>query len=272
MHPLLVNIGPIPIHTYGFLIAIGFLVSIYVIKRLAIRSGMDVERILDLTFWSLIVGFAGARLLFVITRFSYFAAEPASIFKVWEGGLVFFGGPLAVVPFAAWYLRKYRLSFWRVSDVVIPGLVIAHAFGRLGCLSAGCCYGAPTGSSFGIRLYSDLVEKHLHGILLHPTQLYEFTALLILFGGLIYLFKRKTFDGQVGLTYFMIYPLIRSFIEIFRGDLIRGFVIEGVLSTSQFISIVIFLAALAGFVFRLRELPAGGREPQLESRKVKRAR
>src|SRR5688500_15103967 len=103
MHPVLINLGPIPIHTYGFLIAIGFLIAVSIIRKLSTRTKIDVERVLDLTFWCLLVGFVGCRTLFVITRFSDFAERPLDIFKVWEGGLVFFGGPIAVIPFVVWY-------------------------------------------------------------------------------------------------------------------------------------------------------------------------
>jgi len=254
MHPLLFKIGPIPIHTYGFLIAIGFLTAVSVYKRLAIRSHLDVDRILDLTFWCLLVGFLGARILFILTRLSYFMQDPISMFKVWEGGLVFLGGPIAVVPFIYWYTRKYKMPLWKVLDIGAPGLAIGHAFGRLGCLSAGCCYGKPTGSSWGVRLYSDLVDPQYRGIPLHPTQLYEAGALLVLFLGLMYVFKRKVFDGQVAVTYLLAYPVIRSVIEVFRGDLIRGFVIDEVLSTSQFISIFIFLAGSILLWVRLKKV------------------
>jgi len=254
MYPILIQLGPIPIHTYGFLIAVGFLVAVWVIKRLSARDGLDVEKILDLTFWILAVGFMGARLLFVITRWHYFMEDPISIFKVWEGGLVFFGGPLAAMPFTIWYMKKHKIPLWKSMDAMIPGLVIAHAFGRLGCLAAGCCYGRPTGSGWGVKLYSDLVDVSLRGIPLHPTQLYEFFALLILFFGMLRVFKNKIFDGQVILVYFIAYPILRSIVEIFRGDSIRGFVIDDVLSTSQFISIIVFLIALAALVFRLKQV------------------
>lgn len=254
MHPLLVNLGPIPIHTYGFMIAIGFLTAVYTIRRLTERAGVDVDRALDLTFWILLVGFLGARVLFILTRFSYFAENPMEVFRVWEGGLVFLGGPLACVPFMVWYVRKHRLPAWRMADAMIPGLVIAHVFGRFGCLAAGCCYGKPTGSEWGVRLYSELVDKQYQGIPLHPTQIYEAVSLLCLFIGMLYVFKKKSFDGQVILTYFMAYPIIRSVVEIFRGDLIRGFVIEDVLSTSQFISALVFIAATITLVVRLRNV------------------
>ncbi len=254
MHPLLLKIGSIPIHTYGALIAVGFLVAIFVVQHLASRSRMDVERVLDFSFWCFLVGFVGARLLFIITRLDYFLAEPVAMLRVWEGGLVFFGGPLAVVPFAVWYLRRHRISFWKTADVLLPGLTIAHMFGRFGCLAAGCCYGRPTGNDFGIQLYSDLVDPPLRGVNLHPTQIYEAVALMALFIGLLVVFKRKRFDGEVALTYFMAYPIIRSVVEVFRGDSIRGFVIQDLISTSQFISLLVFLGALYALYFRLKQL------------------
>jgi len=254
MFPLLFKIGPIPIHTYGFMIAIGFLASIWHIRRTTGRAGLDVERCVDFGFWALFLGFVGARTLFIITRLSYFMADPIAIFKIWEGGLVFFGGPLAVVPFAFWYFKKYKLPPWKTSDALIGALPLGHMFGRFGCLAAGCCYGRPTGSDWGIRLFSELVDRDHQGIPLHPTQLYEASALFLLYLGMAYVQKHKKFDGQVVLTYFMAYPIIRSIVEIYRGDLIRGFVIDGVLSTSQFISLLVFAGAAAFLVYRLRQV------------------
>lgn len=254
MHPLLfeLHLGSlsIPFHTYGLMIAIGFILGVITVRRLARRSGFDPDQCADLAFWLLLLGFVGSRVLFIFTRFSYFLENPMDVFKVWEGGLVFFGGLISSTAYAFWYFKKHKLNPWRMVDVLSPGLVIAHAFGRLGCLSAGCCYGSPTGAPWGIRLESELVDFSLRGIPLHPTQLYEFVSLMILFGGLIWVFRTKKIDGQVGLTYFMVYPLIRSVIEVFRGDTIRGFVIDGLLSTSQFISALVFVAAL--MVLRLR--------------------
>ncbi len=137
---------------------------------------------------------------------------------------------------------------------MVPGLTIAHAFGRLGCLAAGCCYGKATGTSFGVRLHSELVDFSLRGVPLHPVQIYESLSLVILFVGLIWVSRKKQFQGQVALTYFMVYPLIRSVVELFRGDLIRGFVIDPWLSTSQFISILVFVAAFLFLLFRLRKV------------------
>lgn len=256
MHPILAQIGPIPIHTYGFLIATGFIIAVQIMQRLATRSGLDPEKMQDLIFGGLLIGFLGARIVFIITRFSYFMENPIDMFKVWEGGLVFYGGPIATTPFIIWFTKKHAFPFWKTLDIIGVGITIAHAFGRLGCLAAGCCYGRPTGKDWGVVLNSDLVDPSMRGIHLHPTQIYESGSLFLLFGVLLWLFKHRRFDGQLALTYFMAYPVIRSVIEIYRGDSIRGFLVEDVLSTSQVISALIFIAAFITLVFRIRRLNA----------------
>lgn len=251
MHPILFNIGPLPIHSYGALIATGFLASVWLIKRLSIRAGLNTDRVLDLVFWAFLVGFAGARLTYVVTMWSQFENDLLGVFKVWEGGLVFYGGPLAVVPFAIWYIRRHRLPVWKVMDVLAPGLVTGHIFGRIGCLGAGCCYGRPTDVPWAIKLNSELVETSLRNVPLHPTQIYESGSLAILLAGLLWINKHKRFDGQVVLSYFMAYAVIRSVIEVYRGDSDRGYLIGDLISTSQGISIVAFIIAAVFLVRRL---------------------
>jgi phosphatidylglycerol:prolipoprotein diacylglycerol transferase len=257
MFPLLLKIGPVPIHTYGLMIALGFFAAVATIRKLSPRAGLNPDQMADFAFWFLVVGFLGARALFIFTRWQDFAGDPLAILKIWEGGLVFFGGPLVGIPFALWMLKKNGISGWKGVDVFLPAVTVAHAFGRIGCIAAGCCYGRPTELPWGIRLNSELVDVAHRGIPLHPVQLYESAALLVLFSGLLWLFPRRKFDGQVGLTYLLTYPILRSIIEEFRGDSIRGFVIDGVISTSQFISIVIFATALVFLVIRLRSVSLG---------------
>jgi len=256
MHPLLVKLGPFPIHTYGLMIGLGFLAASFLNRRLGERSGLDPQKMMDLTFWGMMVGLIGARLLFVMTRFSEFVQDPLGIFRIWEGGLVFWGAPIAVVVWGVWYLKKNRMPFWKTADAAVCGLAAGHILGRFGCLGAGCCYGKPTGTSFGVKLNSELVDFSLRGIPLHPTQLYEAGAVFLLLVILLQVFQRKSFDGEVLLTYFIGYPVIRSIVEIYRGDLIRGFVIDGLLSTSQFISILVFVIATGALIWRLKEVKA----------------
>lgn len=252
MFPILLRVGDFPVHTYGFLIAVGFLLSVWISKREAQRQGLPPDRVVDVGFWALLVGMLGARVLYVFTRWPYYAEHPIEVLYVWEGGLVFFGGPLACIPFFMWYTSHYKIPRWKLLDNVTQVLPLAHAFGRLGCLSAGCCHGRATGGNWGIKLYTELVEDHLRGVYIHPTQIYESVSLLVLFFALRRLRFHKKFEGQITLTYLIAYSIIRSVIEVFRGDSIRGFVIDGVLSTSQFISILVIAAALV-FYFRKRK-------------------
>lgn len=253
MFPTLFKIGDFPIHSYGILIAVGFLSCVWVSKRDGEAQGIPGDKIVDLGFWALLVGMLGSRILYILTRLSYYAENPLEIFYVWEGGLVFFGGPLLCIPFFLWYTKRHGLPRWKVLDLGTTAIPLAHAFGRLGCLSAGCCYGRPTGGDWGIKLYTDLVEPHMQGVYLHPTQLYESLALLALFFILRAMRKTKKFDGQVFFTYLISYSIIRSIIEIFRGDTIRGFVIDGILSTSQFISVIVVIVASILYFKRKRE-------------------
>ena len=254
MFPLLLKLGPISIHSYGLMIALGFFAAVSTVRRLSSRNGLDPQQMADFAFWFLVVGFIGGRMLFVITRWEDYSNDLLGIFRIWEGGLVFFGGPLAGIPFAIWILRKNRISFWKALDIFMPAVAVAHALGRVGCLAAGCCYGKPTDLPWGIRLSSDLVDVSHRGIPLHPVQLYESTALLILYFGLLWIFSRRKFDGQVGLTYLLVYPILRSILETFRGDSIRGFLVQDLLSTSQFISAVIFVVAMITLLLRVRSV------------------
>ncbi len=256
MFPILLNIGTFPVHSYGFLIAVGFLLAVWVSKREAQRLGLPPERLVDLGFWSLLVGMIGSRILYVVTLYPYYHDHPLQSLYVWEGGLVFFGGPLLCIPFFFWYTKHYNLPRWKILDIGATAIPLAHAFGRLGCLSAGCCHGKATGGQWGIKLYTELVEASLRGVYIHPTQIYESVSLMILFFGLRWLRFHKKFDGELFCTYLITYSIIRSIIEIFRGDSVRGFVIQDILSTSQFISILVIAGTLAIF-FKLRKSAIG---------------
>lgn len=262
MFPELFSIGPVTVHTYGVMAALGFLVALRVIRKLSIRNGLSAERMMDLTFYCLIFGIVGARILFVITKWDYFQNDWAGIFRIWEGGLVFFGGFVLAFAFSIYYVRRHRINFWDAADMVLPGVAIAHSLGRIGCLATGCCYGRPTDVPWAVRLNSEVVEAHLRGVPLHPTQLYEAVSLAILFVGLLWIHRRRAFSGQVVATYLLVYPIVRSVIEVYRGDTIRGFVIQDVLSTSQFISIFVF----AGGVFVWLRQAKKGRHPRPVSR------
>lgn len=252
MHPILISLGSFEVHTYGALIALGMMSGLFVTGQLSRRAGIDPSRVSSFCMWLILLGMFGARLLFCVVEWRHYFFHPLEFFEIWKGGLVFYGALLIDVPFAFIFLRKSNLPLWKTFDALTPALVIGHAFGRLGCLAAGCCHGKPTDFFWGVHLHSELVAPELRGVPLHPTQLYEFLGLALLFVFLLRAFKKKRFDGQVLLIYLLIYPILRSVIEIFRGDVVRGFVIEGILSTSQFISLGVFVIAAVILFVRLR--------------------
>src|SRR5262249_40466571 len=132
MIPILLKIGDFPVHTYGFLIAAGFLLCVWVSKHEAERQGLPGEKLVDLGFWSLLIGMIGCRILYVATLWPYYSEHLKEIFYVWEGGLVFFGGPLLCLPFFMWYTKHHGLPRWKIIDIAAQAVPLAHAFGRLG--------------------------------------------------------------------------------------------------------------------------------------------
>jgi phosphatidylglycerol:prolipoprotein diacylglycerol transferase len=233
------------LHTYGVLLALAFLAGLFVANRLARRTGLEAERVTDLAVYVLIAGLIGAKALLVAVEWPYYSTHPREIFSLVQSGGVFYGGLLAALPVAIWYVRRHHLDGWRTADVLAPGVVIGQSVGRLGCLAAGCCYGRPTHSAWAIT-FRDLYAARTVGtpldVPLHPTQIYESAAAALIFAALLTLSQRKRFDGQVVLAYVILYSAVRFAIEFFRGDP-RGSVFGGLLSTSQLIAIVLSLAA-----------------------------
>ncbi len=248
MHPVLVSIplfGGIKIYTYGLMYALAALTSIYVSVRLGRKEGYSADRIMDLSFYLIIGNLIGARVLYVITDWQRFADYPLDVFKIWEGGLVFFGGLLGAIAMALYLIPRYKMDFLKTADFYMPGLAFGHAIGRLGCFASGCCHGKPMPDfPLSITFPSQPYTLAPTGIPLFPSQLAESLSLFLVGGLLLLLWKRKRFDGQVFLVYLILYSIIRSVLEIFRGDSIRGFLIDPWLSTSQFISLCLIIMAL----------------------------
>ena len=253
MFPILFQIGNFKVFSYGFFIAIGYLVAMFTCVRLAKKEPISPSHIIDVVFISLLTGLVGARVLFVITTWQYFKASPREVFYIWQGGLVFYGGLLVAIPSIFTFAHFKKIPLLPLLDVLSFGVVIGHAIGRIGCLAAGCCHGKACSLPWAIRLDTDLVDPSVRDIPVHPTQIYESLGLLILFFLLLQIRKRKHADGSIALAYLIGYSLLRSLIEIFRGDSIRGFLFFSWLSTSQFISAIIILVSLV-LTWRLNRL------------------
>lgn len=245
MYPLLLKLGVLKIHTYGLMIVIGFLVGLFIIYKEAKKQGLNPDRIIDISFWGLGFGLIGGRIVYIITRWDYFSKNLLEIFYFWEGGLVFYGGFLGGVVAFYVFSKKYKLPFLQTVDIAVPSLAIAHFFGRLGCFFAGCCFGMPAPNDLPWAItFNNTLSLAPQGIPLHPTQLYDALNALIIFAVLMLTRRSKKFIGQQLCTYMILYSIGRSIVEVYRGDTIRGFIIDPYLSTSQFISIFIFVSAI----------------------------
>lgn len=237
MHPILIEFGFIKIFTYGLLVATGFFVAILFAANLAKKEGLDPQKVIDLCFYILIASLLGARFLYVVVEYKYFLAHPLEVFKFWKGGLVYYGGLIFAVIVAIIYMKKKAMPVWQIADILAPSVAIGQAIGRWGCFFAGCCYGVKTDVPWAI-VFTDPNSLAPRGIPLHPTQIYLSLNALVIFSILLWLRKRKTFDGQIIWTYGVLYSIGRFIIEYFRGD-DRGYAVESLLSTSQFIGLFI---------------------------------
>jgi phosphatidylglycerol:prolipoprotein diacylglycerol transferase len=245
------HLGPFTLPTYGVLIAIAFLAGLYLASREAQREGLDAERITDLALYVLIAGIIGARVLLLAIDWRFYLAHKREILSaVLQSGGVFYGGLLFALPVAWWYVRRHHLEGWRTADVLAPGVVVGQAIGRLGCLAAGCCHGRPTAVPWAVT-FRDVYTYRLIGTPLdtplHPTQLYESGACLLILAALLWIARHKKFQGEVALAYLVLYSIARFVIEFYRGDKARGFPFGGSLSTSQLIAIPMALGAAALF-------------------------
>jgi len=286
---------PVPIFSYGVMLGTSMVVGWFLALRLAKNDGIPNEQAGAIYMWTAVWSIIGARLLYVITEWQEFA-NPLDIFMLNKGGLVAYGGMLGGF-FASWYgCHKRKIHLLRWADVSAPSVVLGTAITRVGCLLYGCDYGRRTDVPWAIRFpkgapaFADHVshfgldEKALVSLPVHPTQIYESLVGLALFGLLMYLRRVRKFSGEVFLGWVLGYGLLRSFIEIYRGDEDRGSV--GPLSTSQFIGLlsVVAGAVLLGFLLKKyradptalrlweRPLPVAAREASPRGPRRKRRR
>ena len=258
MYPELFRIGSFPINTYGVFLALAFLCAILIAVKLGERDGLPRDRIYDLSLWMLLASLIGSKVLMLFTEPEY-RDHPLQLLSLdfLRSGGVFYGGLVGAVLAGFFLMRRYQLPFWKTADACAPGIAIGNFFGRQGCFAAGCCWGKPTSLPWGVK-FSELgheitgvpIDQHLH-----PTQLYESFAMLLVFFFLLWLHKRRRFSGQVILAYALLYSLVRFAVEFVRddprGDILGLTTLTG-LSTSQMISLVMGVTALILLIARNR--------------------
>lgn len=258
MHPELFRIGSFPVHTYGVFLALAFLGAIMVTVRLGARDGLPKERIYDLCLWMLLASLVGSKILMLFTEPEYRGNFWALLsLDFLRSGGVFYGGLIGAVVTGYFLMRRYKLPWWKTADACAPGIALGNVLGRLGCFSAGCCWGRPTTEPWGVR-FTELAHEITGvpaGVALHPTQLYESISMLVVFAFLLWLHRHRRFSGQVILSYALLYSAIRFVIEFFRddprGDIFGLTTLTG-LSTSQMIGIIVGVTSLIVLVRRWR--------------------
>jgi len=260
VHPILFTAGSLRFPTYGAVMVLAILAAICTILRLGRREGLDSSQLLDFSTWLLLVGLLGAKVLMVVSDWGYYRQNPGEIFSrsTFLAGGVFYGGLIAAAVFAVWYVRLHHLPLWKVLDVYSPAVSLGLGLGRIGCFAAGCDYGKPTTSAWGV-VFTDPIAHEISGvplgIPLYPTQPIMMLASLSIAGVLIWRYSKKSRDGEIFVLYLALYAVARFFIEFLRGDEDRGFVFHHLLSTSQFIAILA-LATAVWLALVLRRRPA----------------
>lgn len=221
MFPILLKIGPVTIHTYGFMMALGVACGFWFLYIQAKKENLPASRLVDMAFYTIIIALIGAKVILFFGNFSYYIHYPGELFSLARSGGVFQGGLAFGFIFALWYFHKHRIPTWKAADIIGPAVALGHGFGRIGCFSAGCCYGRQCALPWGV-IFQNEYAHNLTGIplqiSLHPTQLYESALNFLNFFVLFFILKRKKFDGQVFCFYIINYSIIRYFVEFYRGD------------------------------------------------------
>jgi phosphatidylglycerol:prolipoprotein diacylglycerol transferase len=259
--PLLGQVGPLSMPTYGLLVAAGFVVGLYFLGKLAKRHGFDPDKMSNLGVYVALAAIVGAKLFMILLDLDFYLRNPGRLFSLssLQAGGVFFGGLLAAIAVAFWYARREGLPGLATADLFAPAVAIGHSIGRLGCFAAGCCWGKPTDAAWGVA-FTDPVARELVGvplnIHLHPTQLYEAAGTLAV--GLILwrLIEQPHRPGAILGWYLVLYSGFRLFVEFFRDAASRVFPFGWPLSTTQWVAIALVLAGAYLLLGRPKTLDA----------------
>jgi phosphatidylglycerol:prolipoprotein diacylglycerol transferase len=252
MHPILFEVGGFPVYTYGVLLAAAYLLGLQFALVRARKRGLDPNRVMDLGIWIIVSALVGAKLLLLIVEFDTYGRSPRDLLSLVRSAGVFYGGLILAVAVALWYLWRHRMPIWTVTDVFAPGIALGHVIGRFGCFFAGCCYGRPADVPWAVTFtneYARTIGTPLNQPL-HPAQLYEAAAELLILGALLLTERRgRPFPGRTFWLYMLLYGISRFVIEFYRGDP-RGMV--GFFSTSQFLSLLIVPLAVVMLIVLAR--------------------
>jgi phosphatidylglycerol:prolipoprotein diacylglycerol transferase len=255
------------LHTYGVLVAVAFLTALWLTSRMAKKAGLDPDAVTNLGLYCALAAIGGAKLMMFIVEMPYYVQHPGEILS-WatvQAGGVFYGGLIAALLVAWWYMRKTRLPLLKTADLFAPGIALGHGIGRLGCFSAGCCWGVPSDRPWAVT-FTNPVSNQLVGVPLgtplHPTQLYEAFAEFVIFAILYWRVRKPHATGSIIALYLILYSAARFIVEFFRVHE-QGNLWGGPLDTSQWISVFLMTVGLLYFA---KKKQAGAASAQQKSR------
>lgn len=250
MFPVIAKFGPLTLHSYGLMLALGFGAAIWLAMRRAPHFDIEPAHILDLSLWVVLAAMVGSRLMFVALYWEDFSSDLLKIVKPPYEGLVWYGGFILALPVGLLYARRRKWNMLTVMDVCAPAVALGHAIGRVGCVLHGCCFGSPTSLPWGICYpKGSLASETYPGAAVHPSQLYESAGDLALMGLLLWFSPRRRYPGHI-LAWFLVGEgLVRFLVEFTRGD-DRGTLISPVLSPSQWISLAVMAVGVGMLIWK----------------------
>jgi phosphatidylglycerol:prolipoprotein diacylglycerol transferase len=254
MYRTILDFGAVGIRSYGVMLAIAFWVGIEVSARMARKRGYDPLLIVDLGLVILLSSVAGSRFLYVITHLGDFRGDPWGVLKVWEGGLTFYGGLVAAVVVGVLFLKRRGQPVAEITDILAPQIALGIAIARVGCFLNGCCFGKESTLPWACVFPADsLAGSVMHGLRIHPVQIYAAAANLII-AVILWRFQRKRLPaGSVFAGLLILYGAWRFVIDFWRyyeGELMLG--VDGFqISTNQIVSIILIIVGI-GLLLRSR--------------------
>lgn len=256
MLPRLLQFGNFGLPTYGVMAACGLIFGLMLIIHVGRQQGLDPDKLWNLGIIAILSGIFGAKILMLLVDIPYYRDHPGEIFSLstFQAGGVWSGGFVLALIMCVWYMRRNNMPVLRTCDVFAPGLALGHAFGRVGCFAAGCCFGRETHVPWAVTFHNPLAAQITGtplGVPLHPTQIYEMIVELVNCVFLVWLTKRKKFEGEIIGTYMIVYGVARYFIEFFRGDPGRGEFL-GFMTSTQAIALGL---VIGGGLIWLRRAP-----------------
>jgi phosphatidylglycerol:prolipoprotein diacylglycerol transferase len=265
MHPELFQIGPVHLRSYGLLMALAFVVGTFLGLREARRLGLDEDKVVNVILVTLVASVLGARLLYVLEHLAEFRREWTSALALWQGGLTLYGGIVAGTFAGLLAARRMGLPVWVVADALTPALALGTVFGRVGCFLNGCCYGQPTSRPWGVVFPRDSFAYLEFGDRpVHPSQLYNALAGLLLFAVFQLLRKRMRVPGVLFWSFVAAFALVRIPLDLTRAYevnavLLRVGAVE--VTESQLMSVGLALFAVLMILRLRRAVPLAGPTP-----------